>query len=94
MENFEVKVSNGAENISAIVDAFEPDLMILDLVLPGKSGFEIIEEVRSGAHGKIIIILIASNLSQESDREKAIAAGADDYFIKSNVSVNEMVERV
>ena len=94
MENFEVKVSNGADNISDLVASFKPDLMILDLVLPGKSGFDIIEEVRSGPQGKMIIIIIASNLSQDSDRDKAMAAGANDYFIKSNISVNEMVDRV
>jgi DNA-binding response OmpR family regulator len=93
MQNFDVSVSNGLEDIVEIVGSIEPDVLILDLVLPGKSGFEIIEDLRASAHGGLII-LVASNLSQSSDKEKALSAGANDYFIKSNISVNEMVERV
>lgn len=94
MEGFNVVVSNTSEGVVDLVAKQPPSLMLLDLVLPGKSGFELLEELRADKKNDHIKIIISSNLSQSVDRQKATHAGADDYFIKSNISVNEMVERV
>lgn len=68
------------------------DLALLDLIMPVKDGFSVLEELNK--LGIKTPIIVASNLSQEGDIEKAKNFGAADYFVKSDTSINEVVERV
>ena len=94
MEGFSVTVYNSTEGVIDAITQEKPAVMLLDLVLPGKSGFDLLQEIRADQRFKDVKIIISSNLSQPVDQKKAIETGADDYFIKSNVSIQEMVERV
>ncbi len=72
----------------------EPDLILLDLVMPAKSGFEVLEELRADNAFKDIPIIVLSNLSQETDVEKAMQAGATDFLIKNQLSMKQVIERI
>jgi len=71
-----------------------PDLLILDLVLPQKTGFAILKELRADSKFKDIKVLVASNLSQEADKAKVKKFGVLDYFIKSDISIFELMDKV
>lgn len=70
-----------------------PDLMLLDLILPGKSGFEVLEELqlRPGIKPPVIII---SNLGQDADIERARSLGAIDYFVKAKTPIDELIAKI
>jgi len=69
-----------------------PNLILLDLVMPVKDGFETLQELKADANLKNVPVIVLSNLGQDSDVEKAKKMGAKDYLIKSNVSIQEVVE--
>lgn len=91
---FEVTVAaNGAEVLEKI-RADRPDLVLLDLMMPIKNGFEVLEEMRKDNDLKDIPVIILSNLGQESDMERSKALGITDYLVKSDLSMKELIERV
>ena len=71
-----------------------PDLILLDIVLPKKDGFQVLEELKSSASTKDIPIIILSNLEANEDVEKAIERGATTYLIKTNYELDEVVEKI
>lgn len=88
---FEVKsLDNGTQAPQTIAD-FEPDLIILDLMLPGLSGFEITESLR--AQDSETALIMISALGQDSDKITGLNIGADDYLTKP-FSLDELVARV
>jgi DNA-binding response OmpR family regulator len=93
-EGFEfLEATNGIEGLNKIL--FEkPDVVILDLILPGKTGFDVLIEAKMKRETKNIPFIILSNLSQESDVKKGLELGAIDYLIKSEVSLSDVVKRV
>lgn len=68
------------------------DLVILDLMLPGVSGFEILERLKN--ENVKTPVIVASNLSQEEDKEKVKKLGALDYIVKSDTSLIEIVKKI
>ncbi len=82
---------NGNEAIEKI-KANKFDLIVLDLIMPEKDGFAVLEYMRDN---KITCpVLVASNLSQEDDLKRAKELGAVDYFIKSNVSLQDIIANI
>lgn len=72
----------------------KPDLILLDLIMPNKNGFDVLEEIKTDKNYKDIPVIILSNLGQESDIERGKKFGVADYLIKSNLSINEVISRV
>ncbi len=72
----------------------KPDLILLDLMLPGKNGFEVLIDLKSNPKTKKIPVIILSNLGQESDRKKGLSLGALDYLVKPEISLSEVVNKV
>lgn len=70
------------------------DLVLLDLLLPKKNGFEVIEEVRTNGHSKEAKIIIFSNLGQEDNIEKAMKLGANGYIVKADIGINALADRI
>lgn len=91
-EGFEVTVAyNGEEALEAIKkDTF--DLIILDIVMPKMDGFSLLTKLKK--MGNKTPVMITSNLSQPEDEKKAKDLGAQDYFIKSNVSLVEIIDHI
>lgn len=93
-EGFDVTlVTNGAQVVPTLLKR-KPLLLVLDLIMPDKTGFEVLEELRSIPDLQDLRVLVASNLSQEVDKEKVAKYKVYDYFVKSDVSIGEVVERV
>jgi CheY-like chemotaxis protein len=85
--------TDGSEAIKK-AKARHADLVLLDLVMPVKTGFEVLEELRLNEQYRTTPIVVLSNLGQESDREKALQAGATDYLVKNQLSMKQVVEQV
>lgn len=93
-EDFEVSIVNNGEELLEEVEDFKPDIILLDLVMPVMDGFEALEKLKAKKETKDIPVLIASNLGQPTDLEKSMELGAEDYIIKSNMSLKEIVEKI
>lgn len=72
----------------------KPDIIVLDIALPGKDGFEVLRDLKKDPELKHILVLILSNLGQRNEVEKGLVLGADDYLIKAHFTPSEVVERV
>jgi len=88
-----VLASDGEEAIKKI-NAEKPDIILLDVIMPEKNGFEVLQSIKAVDGLKSIPVVILSNLGQESDIQKGKELGADDYLIKSNFSIKEVVEKI
>jgi len=71
-----------------------PDLMLLDLIMPKMQGFDVLQELKGAAETAGIPVIVLSNLGQDSDVQLARERGAHDYIIKSNIALEQLVERV
>lgn len=71
-----------------------PELVLLDVVLPKKDGFEILEELRANSRTKSLPVILLTNLGQKPDIERGIKLGADDYIIKAHFTPSEVVEKI
>lgn len=82
-EGYSVSVAiDGEKAVSAATDGV-PDVILLDLLLPGMNGFEVLEKVRAVDNLKNIPVIVFSNLGQKEDIEKAKGLGATDFLIKA-----------
>lgn len=71
-----------------------PDMVILDLMLPKLNGFEFLEKIKKDEKLKNIPVVVLSNLGQKTDMDKVMALGAVDYLIKTEYSLEEVIKRV
>lgn len=71
-----------------------PDLVLLDVVLPKKDGFEILEALRADSRTKDLPVILLTNLGQKPDIERGVKLGADDYIIKAHFTPSEVVEKI
>lgn len=86
--------ANDGNKAIEIAKAEKPDIMLLDILLPGISGFDVLKTLKEDPATKNIKILIISNLSQQSDIEKSKELGANGYLVKATVSLDEIVEEI
>ena len=91
---YEIKIaSDGQETIDSL-ETFTPDLILLDLIMPVKDGFVVLEELKKNDKWKNIPVVVASNLGQKEDIEKSIALGAKDYIVKSQMPINDVLAKI
>lgn len=94
MEGFDVsEVHNGEDALSATV-GYRPDLIVLDAMMPKISGFDVLDILRNTPETANVRIIMLTALSQEKDRERAEKLGVDDYMVKSQVVIGDVVERI
>ena len=93
-EKFKVEgVANGLEAMGAVA-SFKPDLVLLDLVLPGLDGFAILKELKASSDVSKIPVIVLSNLDDEADVKSTIALGAKKHILKVEASLEEIVKIV
>ena len=93
-EGFSVlHVPNGEDALSKTLE-FKPDLIILDVMMPKISGFDVLDILRNTPETANVRIIMLTALSQESDMDKAKSLGVDDYLVKSQVVIADVVERI
>lgn len=94
IEGFETHwVGNGELALSAAV-SFRPDLIILDAMMPKISGFDVLDILRNTPETNNIHVVMLTALSQPKDKERAESLGVDDYLVKSQVVIGDVIERV
>jgi len=93
-EGFDVAHAADGEEALDYLRERKPDLILLDIILPKKSGFEVLEAIRSDPQLNQSPVIIISNLGQESDVQTAKDYGAIEYFIKARTSIDDLISRV
>jgi DNA-binding response OmpR family regulator len=93
-ENFDVtRVANGEDALAAAKD-HRPDLVLLDAMMPKVSGFDVLDILRNTPETANLKIIMLTALSQESDKQRAQGLGVDDYLVKSQVVISDVVDRI
>lgn len=93
-ENFDTKrVANGEDALSTAT-SYKPDMIILDVMMPKVSGFDVLDILRNTPETANVKIIMLTALSQDSDKEKAQSLGVDDYLVKSQVVIADVVDRI
>ena len=93
-EGFDVRrVANGEDALAAAI-SYKPDLVLLDVMMPKVSGFDVLDILRNTPETANLKIIILTALSQESDKQRAISLGVDDYLVKSQVVISDVVDRI
>jgi DNA-binding response OmpR family regulator len=93
-EGFDTKrVPNGEDALSTTLQ-FRPDLILLDVMMPKVSGFDVLDILRNTPETTNIKVIMLTALSQDSDKARAQQLGADDYLVKSQVVIADVVERI
>ena len=90
---YEVLIAHSAEEAMEILKTHVPDLILLDVVMPGMSGFDMCRILRKNPRYNMIPIIMITGQSQEEDRLKGLELGADDYIVKPFVN-RELIARV
>jgi DNA-binding response OmpR family regulator len=93
-EGFSVKrVPNGEDALTTTLE-FRPDLIILDVMMPKVSGFDVLDILRNTPEVGGVKIIMLTALSQEADKKRAQDLGVDDYLVKSQVVIADVVARI
>lgn len=94
LEGFDVRhVVNGEEALSAALE-YKPELIVLDAMMPKISGFDVLDILRNTPETSNVRIIMLTALSQDKDKQMAEKLGADDYLVKSQVVIGDVVERI
>ena len=93
-EGFEARrVPNGEDALAAALD-FKPDLILLDAMMPKISGFDVLDILRNTPETANLHIIMLTALSQDSDMQRAKQLGVDDYLVKSQVVIADVIDRI
>ncbi|MBI5004621.1 MAG: response regulator [Candidatus Lloydbacteria bacterium] len=85
---------SGADVLDKLNEGFVPDIILLDIVMPGMDGFELLKNIKEKKLVPSAKIIILSNIGQESDIERGKKLGANGYIVKASVTPTEVVEKV
>lgn len=88
-----VQAFDGEEAATKLTET-KPDLVLLDLILPKKHGFDVLKEMKSNDATKHIPVLVLTNLEESEDVMKSIELGARGYLIKANYALKEVLAKV
>ena len=93
-EGFTVhRVPNGEDALAAAIE-FKPDLIVLDVMMPKVSGFDVLDILRNTPETANLKVIMLTALSQESDVERAKQLGVDEYLVKSQVVIADVVDKI
>lgn len=93
-EGCTVSVAMDGEAVFEEIKKKKPALILLDLLLPKKNGFDVLKELKSSPEWQLIPVVVLSNLGEDSEIKRALDLGASDYFVKSQHPIQEVVEKV
>ena len=100
---YEIKLAKEGYATSLAVDGEEavtkitsekPDLILLDLMIPKKDGFGVLEDIKKVPELASIPVIVLSNLGQQSDQDRALGLGANEYLVKVDYPIQEVVDRI
>ncbi|MBI2409776.1 response regulator [Candidatus Kaiserbacteria bacterium] len=93
-EGFDVDLITDGRQVVEKVQSWKPDIVLLDIVLPGANGFDILGELKRGESTKSIPILILSNLGSKEEIKRGLDLGAAGYLVKANSLIEEITGKV
>jgi DNA-binding response OmpR family regulator len=93
-EGFDAKRVPNGEDALATALVFRPDLILLDAMMPQVNGFDVLDILRNTPETANMKVIMLTALSQDSDRQKAESLGADDYLVKSQVVIADVIDRI
>ena len=93
-EKIDVEFTVDAEEGFKKVKALKPSLVILDLILPPRGGFEVLEKMQKSKELSIIPVVVVTGLGQATDKQRCLALGAKEYIIKTQTPLAEIVEKI
>ena len=93
-EGFDVNHAPNGEDALSVALKYRPDLILLDAMMPKISGFDVLDILRNTPETANMHIIMLTALNQPKDKEKAEALGVDDYLVKSQVVIADVIERV
>ena len=94
IEGFDVREANNGEDALSATVEYRPDLILLDVMMPKISGFDVLDILRNTPETANVRIVMLTALSQPNDKERAESLGVDDYLVKSQVVIGDVVARV
>ncbi len=93
-EGYELSFARNGEEGLKLISEKKPDLILLDIIMPKKGGFEVLEEMQKNAELKNIPVIIISNSGQPVEIDRAQKLGAKDWLIKTDFDPQEVVDKV
>ena len=93
-EGYDVKICYDGEEVFRSLENYTPDLIILDLIMPRMDGFLVLEYLKKTEKWENIPVIVVSNLGQSEDIVRATKLGAEDYMIKTDLSMKNLAEKV
>ena len=91
---FDLSLADSGDKVLPKLKESKPDILLLDIVLPGMSGWEALAEIKKDSQFNGLKIIVLSNLGQKSEVEKGIEMGADGYLIKAHYTPTQIVEEI
>jgi two-component system alkaline phosphatase synthesis response regulator PhoP len=91
---YDIEVAEDGEEALAKVKAIKPQLVMLDLMMPKMNGFDVLKMIKADNDLKHILVVILSNLSQPQDETEAIKAGAAEFLVKADYSLEQITDKV
>jgi DNA-binding response OmpR family regulator len=93
-DNYELAVASNGEEALAIAVKEKPDLILLDVMMPRISGFDVLDILRSTPETKSTKVIMMTALSEQTDKDRGKALGVDEYLVKSQVTLEDVVATV
>jgi DNA-binding response OmpR family regulator len=93
-EGYEMISALDGESGLRLAKSQKPDLILLDLILPRKDGFEVLNELKEDKNTKEIPVIVLTNLEDIESVEKAIELGATSYLVKAQYTLEEVIQKV
>ncbi len=91
---YDTRIALDGNEALKVLEEWEPEIVILDLVMPNMDGYEFLEKMRAIEKYRDTPVLISSNLGQPEDIERATKLGANSYVIKGNLSLSDLVKKI
>jgi len=93
-DGFDVQLANNGKRGVELVEAFSPDIILLDLQMPEMNGVDVLEIIRKNSWGKDIPVIILTNMGEEESPKEIRALGIHSYIVKANLTPRQVVQRV
>ena len=93
-EDYEISSAIDGEEGLKKVKEIKPNLILLDLILPGMDGFGVLEQIKQDPELEKIPVVILSNLGQQEEIDRGLKLGATDFLVKANFTLSEIIEKI
>jgi len=93
-ESYKILHALDGESALKTIEEHKPDVVLLDIILPGINGFEVLKRMQENPESKKIPVIFVSNLGQQEDIDRAKALGGVDFYVKANFTADEIVQKL